>query len=87
MEALADLVGEKAVQGIVEVAGPDKLRQDESVGKFLAATADNRKVVVSPDAGYFGTPVTDRSLVPADDSAKLGKTKFADWLATSTSSH
>jgi uncharacterized protein YbjT (DUF2867 family) len=80
VEALADLVGEKAVQGTVEIAGPEKLRQDDFVGRLLAATGDNRKVVANPDAGYFGTPVTDSSLVAAD-GARLGTIKYADWLA------
>lgn len=80
VEILADLIGEKAVQGMVEIGGPEKLRQDEFVGKYLAAAGDSRKVVANPDAGYFGTPVTDSSLVPAED-ARLGKMKYADWLA------
>lgn len=84
--ALADIVGEEPAQGLVEVAGPEKLRQDDFVGKFLIASGDARKVVAKADAGYFGTPVTDSSLVPAGE-ARLGNTKYADWLATLNASH
>jgi hypothetical protein len=36
-------------------------------------------VIVDPDARYFGTTLTERSLVPGDD-AQLGEIRFEDWL-------
>ncbi len=41
-----------------------------------------RTVVTDPAAGYFGTPVDDHSLTPLGE-ARLGPTKFADWLSRS----
>jgi hypothetical protein len=55
---------------------------DELVRRFLAARRDPREVMTDPQAGYFGTPVNDRSLTPGDNP-RLGRTRFADWLSHS----
>ena len=34
----------------------------------------------APRARYYGIELKERTLVP-DDDAKLGKTRFEDWLA------
>jgi hypothetical protein len=39
-------------------------------------------VTTDPAATYFGTPVNDQSLVPGGQ-ARLGPTRFADWLSQS----
>jgi uncharacterized protein YbjT (DUF2867 family) len=68
------------VNGIVEVAGPDKFRMDELVRRVLKAHNDPRQVVTDPEALYFGAyEVEDSTLVPADD-ALLGEVRFHDWL-------
>lgn len=64
---------------IVEVAGPDLIPQDEFVRQYLRAIVDPKKVVTDPKAFYFGTAVTDRSLMPGDRPL-FGTTRFADWL-------
>ena len=38
-----------------------------------------REVIADPHARYFGTELSERSLVPGDD-AQLGETRFEDWL-------
>jgi hypothetical protein len=38
-----------------------------------------RVVVADPRAPYFGTELSERSLVP-DDDAELGPTRFGDWI-------
>ena len=48
--------------------------------KGLAASKDPREVVADPHGHYYGIEVKERTLVP-DDGAKLGKTRFEDWLA------
>ncbi|HKS81206.1 MAG TPA: SDR family oxidoreductase [Candidatus Acidoferrales bacterium] len=68
------------VNGTVEVGGPEKFHLDELVRRGLAAWKDPREVVTDPLAKYYGIQVKERTLVP-DDGAKLGKTRFADWLA------
>jgi uncharacterized protein YbjT (DUF2867 family) len=68
------------VNGIVEVAGPEKFRMDELVRDVLKARNDPRTVVTDPDALYFGDyKVDDRTLVPAHD-ALVGDVRFRDWL-------
>lgn len=82
--ALADVALAKPVSGMIELAGPEPIRQDELVRRFLAAKGDLRKVAVDPAALYFGTKLDDRSLTPGA-SPRLGATRFDDWLSKSTS--
>ena len=65
--------------GVIEVAGPEELRFDDLVRQRLAADGDPRIVVADPKARYFGAELQQRTLV-ADDGARLGKTRFEDWL-------
>lgn len=82
-DTLAEIAVGDPVNGTVKLAGPEQLRQDELVRRFLAANKDTRQVVVDADAGYFGgIKVDDQSLVPAGE-ARIGATRFGDWLAAS----
>ena len=72
------------VNGIVEVAGPEQFRFDELIRMGLSARKDQREVIADPNARYFGTELTERSLVPGDD-AQLGETRFEDWLSRNAS--
>jgi uncharacterized protein YbjT (DUF2867 family) len=65
--------------GIVEIAGPAPYRFDELIRLGLSAHDDPRDVVADPDARYFGTTLTDGSLLPGS-GAELGETRFEDWL-------
>jgi uncharacterized protein YbjT (DUF2867 family) len=68
------------VNGIVEVAGPEKFRMDELIRQALQARNDPRTVVTDPEALYFGDyEVDDSTLVPAD-GALTGEVHFQDWL-------
>jgi uncharacterized protein YbjT (DUF2867 family) len=82
--ALADVALGKAVNGMIEIAGPDQIRQDELVRQYLSATGDARTVITDNKAGYFGIEVTDQSLVPGSNP-RLGTTHFAEWLSRSKS--
>lgn len=77
--AVAEIAVGQAINGVIEVAGPDRIRQDELVRQYLNATGDPRKVIADDKAGYFGIKVNDQSLVPGDN-ARLGRTHFSDWL-------
>ncbi len=77
--AMADAALAKPLNGMVEVAGPEKIRQDDLVRQFLKATGDARTVVTDPKALYYGIAVNDQSLTPGDHP-RLGPTRFADWL-------
>lgn len=77
--AVADIALAEPCNGIVEVGGPEKIRMDELARRFFAATHDSRPIITDPQAGYFGTPVDDQSLVPGPN-ARVGKATFGDWL-------
>ena len=81
--AVADVALGKPMNAMIEVAGPDKIRQDELVRQFLTATGDPRKVVTDNRPLYYGIEVNDQSLVPGD-GARLGKTSYKDWLKLSS---
>lgn len=81
---VASAVGRTAegapVNGIVEVAGPERFGLDEFVRRGLSALHDPREVITDPHARYFGIELDERSLVP-DDGAVIFETRFEDWLA------
>ena len=66
----------------IELAGPEPIRMDELVRRFLIAHRDTRQVIADPHARYFGTPVDDQSLTPGDHP-RLGQMHYADWLSGS----
>ena len=68
------------INGMIEIAGPDRIRQDELVRQYLNATGDARKVVTDDNTGYFGIKVNDQSLVPGDNP-RLGPMHYNDWLS------
>jgi uncharacterized protein YbjT (DUF2867 family) len=82
--AVADAALAAPVNGMVEVAGPEPIRQDDLVRQFLNATGDARKVVADPKALYYGVAVNDQSLTPGAHP-RLGRTRFGDWLSRSAS--
>jgi len=71
------------LNGTVEVAGPEHFRLDELIRQSLSARSDPREVIADPHARYFGAELSERTLVPGDD-ARLGETRFEDWLSRST---
>ena len=70
--------------GIVEVGGPEQFRFDELIRLSLSARNDAREVIADPHASYFGTELSDFSLVPGND-ALLGEIRFQGWLSQSAS--
>jgi uncharacterized protein YbjT (DUF2867 family) len=68
-----------AVNGVVEVAGPEQFRLDELIRLGLRARNDPREVIADPGASYFGAPVSERTLLPGHD-ASIAQTRFEDWL-------
>jgi len=81
--AVAEVALGQPVNGLIEVAGPDQIRQDELVRQYLSATSDPRKVVTDDKPLYYGIEVNDQSLVPGANP-RLGKVHFKDWLRHST---
>jgi uncharacterized protein YbjT (DUF2867 family) len=77
--AVTDAAVSDPVNGVIEIAGPEKIKFAELIRRVLAADNDPRTVVVDEHAHYFGTELTDTSITAGSD-ARLGKTTFAEWL-------
>jgi uncharacterized protein YbjT (DUF2867 family) len=80
--ALADIAIEQPLNGTIDLAGPEPIRMDELVRRFLSANRDARKVTTDVHALYFGIKLNDQSLTPGDNP-RLGPTRFEDWLSRS----
>jgi uncharacterized protein YbjT (DUF2867 family) len=65
-----------------EICGPERVRMDQFIPAALAASGDVRDVVVDEHARYFGTELSDDSLVPAAD-AELGSISYETWVKES----
>jgi uncharacterized protein YbjT (DUF2867 family) len=77
---IAEAALSEPLNGTVDLAGPEPIRQDDLVRQFLNATGDARTVITDPKALYFGIAVNDQRLTPGDNP-RLGPTRFADWLS------
>ena len=62
--ALAEVTLGAPVNGMIEIAGPERLGLDELVRRFLRAKQDARQVVTDVHARYFGIDV-ERSIANA----------------------
>ena len=71
------------MNGIVEVAGPERFRLDEFIRRGLSARNDPREVIADPDARYFGAELDERTLVPGATRASA-RPAFEDWLRQPT---
>jgi len=80
--ALADVAVNEPVNGIVELGGPEQFRLDELARRLLVAKNDPRPVTADVHALYFGTELDDHSLTPGS-GARVGPTRFEDWLSES----
>jgi uncharacterized protein YbjT (DUF2867 family) len=76
---LAEVALGAPVNGMIEIAGPERAGLDEMVRRFLGATKDPREVITDADARYYGLVVNDQSLTPGADP-RIGPTFFEDWL-------
>jgi uncharacterized protein YbjT (DUF2867 family) len=66
--------------GVIELAGPERIGLDDLVRRYFAAKRDPREVVTDIHARYFGTELNDKSLTPGDNP-HIGPTSFETWLA------
>ena len=81
-DALADVTLGAPVNGMIEIAGPERVGLDEFVGRFLRASKDPREIVADPQARYFELVLNDQSLTPGLNP-RIGSTFFEDWLSRS----
>lgn len=79
---LADAAVGEPVNSAKEVAGPERFRLDELLRRWLRAHHDRRAVSADASARYFGAPLSERTLLPAD-GATIGRTRLGDWLTRS----
>jgi uncharacterized protein YbjT (DUF2867 family) len=77
--ALADVTLGAPVNGIIDLAGPERFRFDEIIPQFMSATQDTRQVVRDMKARYFGAKLDEQAIVPRGAS-RIGATRFEDWL-------
>ncbi len=81
-DAVTDYALGAPVNGMVEIAGPDKFPMADLVQRFLTLIGDARTVVSDPEAPYFGAVLDPASLLPAD-GARLGLLDFPTWFSRS----
>ena len=77
--AVAKIATGAPLNGTVEIGGPEPFYLDGLIQRVLGARNDPREVIADPHARYFGTELSERSLV-AGDEAELGEIRFDDWL-------
>lgn len=77
--ALAEVALSAPVNGIVELAGPERFRLDELAQRVLSANHDPRRVMADVRARYFGAVLDDHSLTPGNNP-RIALTRFEDWL-------
>lgn len=78
---LANIAVSPAVNGMVEVAGPERVSLAELVERFLLKTGDSRQVVADVNARYFGAVLNDQSLTPGVNP-RIGSKTFEEWFST-----
>jgi len=79
---VADVARAAPRNGIIEIAGPERVPFNKIVARYLKAVGDPREVVGDPKAQYWGAQVEERSLVPLGD-ARLGRIGLDEWLRRS----
>ncbi|MCA1443476.1 SDR family oxidoreductase [Ensifer sp. IC4062] len=79
-DAMTEVALGEPQNGIVEIAGPDRVKLSGLVEHYLKKMNDPRKVVPDPEARYFGARLEDNSLV-SDKNPRLGRITFEQWFA------
>ena len=77
--AMADFALAGPINGIVEIAGPERGSMSELVQRYLKGIKDVRPIVADLHARYFGAELTVLALVPRDQ-ARLGAITLDRWL-------
>lgn len=77
--AVADFAVGEPHNGVVEIAGPERVRLAALVQRYLQAAHDPRAVVEDADARYFGAQLADDTLVPGPH-ARLGAIGLDAWF-------
>ena len=78
--AVVDIALAAPMNGIVEIAGPDREPLDQMVARFLTAAGDPRRVVTDSAEPYFGALLNEGTLIPTE-AARIGAMHFDTFLA------
>jgi uncharacterized protein YbjT (DUF2867 family) len=71
------------VNGMINIAGPEKRGMDDFIRTQFAETGDAREVVADAQDRYYGAVLDDRSIVPVDgENTTIFPTRFTDWLSS-----
>lgn len=70
------------MNGMIELAGPERVSLDDLVRRYLQAKRDPRSVAADVHARYFGAALNDKSLTPGANP-HVGATSFETWLTRS----
>lgn len=79
--ALTEVTLDRPVNGVMEIAGPDRFPLPDLIQLYLDATDDQREVIGDPWARYFGALLTEATLLPRG-FAHVGNKRVTDWLVT-----
>ncbi|OJZ72237.1 LysR family transcriptional regulator [Mycobacterium paraffinicum] len=75
------------LNGVINIAGPEKRGMDDFIRARFAATGDDRQVITDDGARYYGAVLDDRSIVPVDgEDTTIYPTRFEDWMASAEQS-
>lgn len=79
VDAVVEVAGGTPLQGVRDIAGPDRFTLDELGRITLAARHDDRTVTVDDQAGMFAAVTGD--VLTAGPDAHLAPTHYRDWVA------
>ncbi|MEC0265101.1 SDR family oxidoreductase [Paenibacillus anseongense] len=77
--AVADYALAAPMNGIVDLAGPERMGLNELVRRFLDAKKDARQLITDENSRYYGVLLKQHSLVPLGE-ARIAPTHFEEWL-------
>ncbi|MFJ1302801.1 SDR family oxidoreductase [Pseudomonadota bacterium AL_CKDN230030165-1A_HGKHYDSX7] len=78
--AMADATLGEPVNGIIEIAGPERMRLADLVQRYMRKIGDARTVRADTGARYFGALLQDDTLVPGPEP-RLGTIDFETWFS------
>ena len=80
--AVADVAAGAPINGILDIAGPERLGMADFVRQHLAAAGDRRDVIADEQGRYFGATLRPTSLTP-EGAARIAATRYSDWVKAS----
>lgn len=81
-DTMAEVALGNPLNGMIEIAGPERAPMNVIIARYLKAANDPRTVEADVHARYFGSELNDQSIVPGD-GARIGKIGFEDWFRQS----